>query len=166
MADGRALREQLPADFQMIFSRAQAEGTLNSANNQAAVRTYYRRHLCRLQPWPDSLVRAFAGLGYGINSTQWGPHPFECTAALRSYAAGDRLAGISARTLFTCGAHDFATPTTTVDAQRRVPRSQLAVFPHSSHTPHLEEPEAYLATVRQFLRDGDTVLRDGETAEC
>ncbi len=163
MADGRALREQLPADFQMIYSRAQSEGVLNSANNQAAVRTYYRRHLCRLQPWPNSLVRAFAGLGYGVNSTLWGPNPFECSAALRSYAAGDRLAAISTRTLLTCGAHDFATPAATADAQRRIPHAQLVVFPHSSHMPHLEEPEAYLATLRKFLCEGDSRPTNGHS---
>ena len=54
------------------------------------------------------------------------------------------------------GQYDFATPHSTEFFQRQVRHSQLAVFHHSSHTPHLEEPEAYLATIREFLRRVDS----------
>lgn len=36
-----------------------------------------------------------------------------------------------------------------------IPGSRLAVFEHSSHTPHLEEPEAYERTLRLLLADAD-----------
>jgi hypothetical protein len=44
-----------------------------------------------------------------------------------------------------------------------MPHAQLAVFEHSSHTPHLEEPEAYLATLRKFLRDGNSRPTNGHS---
>lgn len=157
MADGQRLRSQLPEDFQKIFAQAVAEGVINSPTYHAAVRTYHRRHFCRCQPWPNSLVRAFAGIGYGIYGTQWGPSPFACTGALRTYDIGNRLSQIKQQTLFTCGQYDFATPQSTEFFQRQVPHSHLAVFPHSSHTPQLEEPEAYLAAIREFLRRADSV---------
>lgn len=36
-----------------------------------------------------------------------------------------------------------------------IPGSRLVVFEHSSHTPHLEEPEAYERTLRRFLAEAD-----------
>jgi proline iminopeptidase len=155
MADGQRLRAHLSDDFQKIFAQAIAEGAINSPNYHAAVRTYHRRHFCRCQPWPSSLVRAFAGIGYGIYGTQWGPSPFSCTGALRSYDIGHRLPQLKQPTLFTCGQYDFATPESTEFFSRQVPHAQLAVFPHSSHTPQLEEPEAYLAAIREFVRRVD-----------
>jgi pimeloyl-ACP methyl ester carboxylesterase len=34
-----------------------------------------------------------------------------------------------------------------------VPGAVLVVFEHSSHLPHLEEPEAYLQALRGFVHD-------------
>ena len=151
MADGQRLREQLPDDFQKLFAQAVAAGVVNSPTYHAAVRTYHRRHFCRCQPLPSSLVRSFEGIGYGIYGKQWGPSPFDCTGELRTYDISNRLSEIKQQTLFTCGQFDFATPDSTRFFQRQVRHSQLAVFLHSSHTPQLEEPEAYLATIRKFL---------------
>ncbi len=156
MSDFDRLRDQFPADFQMIFARAQSDPSINGANHQAAVRTYYRRHFCRLQPWPESLVRAFTGMGGHMNAALWGPRPLACTGTLRTYEIGGRLADLDVPTLFTCGRHDFATPEATGDFQQQVAHAQLAVFEHSSHTPHLEEPGAYLSTLRAFLVESES----------
>jgi proline iminopeptidase len=156
MADGERLRSELPEDFQKLFAQAVADGVVNSPTYHAAVRTYHRRHFCRCQPTPSSLVRSFENIGYGIFGKQWGPSPFDCTGELRNYDVSNRLSEIEQQTLFTCGQYDFATPDSTRFFQRQVRHSQLAVFLNSSHTPNLEEPEAYLATIREFLRRVDS----------
>lgn len=155
MADASRLRDQMPADFQNIWARAQFENTLHGEAFQATVRNFYRRHYCRNQPWPQSLVRAFSGIGHGPHSALWGPNPLFCTGSLRDYQIGDRIRQLACPMLFTCGAHDLATPESTATFQRQVPRGELVVFSNSSHTPHLEEPEAYLEALRGFLRRHD-----------
>lgn len=37
-----------------------------------------------------------------------------------------------------------------------IPNAELHVFENSSHTAHLEEPDAYLAVVRDFLRRAES----------
>jgi len=161
MADVRRLREELPADFQEVFARAQAMGSLNSPPYQIAVWYYYRRYFCRSQPWPKSLERSFSGTGYGIYGTLWGPSPFECTGTLRHYDASTRLSQITSPVLFTCGEHDFATPESTAEFHRQLPQSQLAVFPNSSHVPHIEQSESYLSTIRKFLHRAEPAVFPG-----
>jgi pimeloyl-ACP methyl ester carboxylesterase len=36
-----------------------------------------------------------------------------------------------------------------------VPGAEMVVFEHSSHVPHLEEPERFLHVLRDFLRRAD-----------
>jgi proline iminopeptidase len=76
------------------------------------------------------------------------------------------LSQLKQPSLFTCGQYDFATPQSTEFFQRQVPHSQLAVLPHSSHTPQLEEPEAYLATIREFLRRVDSAAANAAVPDA
>lgn len=54
--------------------------------------------------------------------------------------------------IFTCGEYDEAPHATMAYYRSRVPGSDLVVFEGASHSHHLEETEAYLAAVREFLR--------------
>jgi pimeloyl-ACP methyl ester carboxylesterase len=58
---------------------------------------------------------------------------------------------ITTPTLLLSGRYDEATPLIVGTIHARIPGSEWIVFEHSSHTPHLEEPDAYNATVRAFL---------------
>jgi proline iminopeptidase len=158
MVDAARLRDAMPADFQNIWARAQFENNLQGEAFQATVRNFYRRYFCRNQPWPQSLVRAFSGIGHGPHSALWGPNPLFCTGSLRDYRLGERLRQLACPALFTCGAHDLATPESTAAFQCLAPRSEISVFAGSSHTPHLEEPEAYLDVLRSFLRRHDAPI--------
>jgi len=119
---------------------------------QEAVQAYYREHVCRLEPWPESLERSMAGLGAPTYLQMWGPSEFVATGSLRDFERVERLAEIAAPTLFTCGEYDEATPATTAFYHHRMPGSELAVLPDASHEHHLEQPELYLRLVRDFLR--------------
>lgn len=119
---------------------------------QEAVQAYYREHVCRLEPWPESLERSMAGLGAPIYLQMWGPSEFVATGSLRDFDRVERLAEIAAPTLFTSGEYDEAAPATTALYHQKMPGSELAVLPEASHEHHLEQPELYLRLVRDFLR--------------
>src|SRR6266487_2586827 len=55
-------------------------------------------------------------------------------------------------TLITVGRYDEIAPPCAETMQRGIPGSELRVFEESSHTAHLEETDAYLSTIREFLR--------------
>lgn len=63
-----------------------------------------------------------------------------------------RLREIAVPTLVTVGRHDWITPLeASEELAGQLPNAELVVFEHSGHSPQLEEREAYLATVRNFL---------------
>lgn len=146
-------RAALPTEVRETLDRHEAQGTTDSPEYEAATLAFYHRHLCRLDPWPDVLDRAIAGASLDVYHAMWGPSEFYMTGTLAGYDRTDRLAELDAPTLFTCGAYDEATPQTTAWYQSLLPGSQLAVFEHSAHMPHLEQPEEYLRVVRAFLSD-------------
>ncbi len=53
------LREALPTDVQQTLLKHEAAGTTKFPDYTAAVRVFYDRHLCRLDPWPDCMNRSF-----------------------------------------------------------------------------------------------------------
>jgi proline iminopeptidase len=150
--DQARYKKQLPQELQDIIDRCEAEGTTDSEDYQKAVEEYYRRHVCRLDPPPPIREQAKKESNHEIYLHMWGPAEFSATGTLKSFDCTDRLHEIHVPTLFTCGRYDEATPETVADYCSRVPGAKMVVFENSSHTPYLEEPEAYIAVVREFLR--------------
>lgn len=153
LADADAYRAQLPPDIRDTLAHHEAAGTIDSDDYRAATDAYYARHVCRVVPPPEEMTRAMAGMGQQVYGYMWGPNEFNMTGGtLRTYDRTPRLPELTLPTLFTCGRYDEASPEATAWYQSLVPGAELAIFEHSAHLPHLEEREAYLATVREFLK--------------
>ena len=151
IADADKYRAALPADIQDLLSRHEAAGTTSTKAYREATMVYYRRHLCRMDPWPEPMNRSHEASSGEVYLEMWGPSEFYAIGNLRNYDRTGRLPEIAAPTLYTCGRYDEATPETTAAYQRLTPGAELAVFDRSAHMSHLEETEGYIATVRAFL---------------
>lgn len=152
IADQAVYRRELPPEVEAALTQHEEEGTTQLPEYEEAAQSYYRRHVCRLDPWPEPLQRSLAGLSAEVYLTMWGPSEFYCTGNLRDYDRTARLAELGLPLLFTCGRYDQAAPTSVAAYQRRLPGAELAIFEHSAHLPHLEEPDRYVAVLRDFLR--------------
>jgi len=157
--DMSRLRSLLPAEVQAVYDRHEAAGFTSCLEYQAAMLHFYKRHVCRLEPWPDCLERAVAELGLPVYTAMWGPSEFFVTGNLLDYDRTARLGEITIPTLFTCGRFDEATPESTTYFQSLVPGSELAIFEQSAHCAHIEERPAYLQLVRDFLSRAESALR-------
>lgn len=151
MADQRTWLSQMPPAIGKAVALAEALEDFEAPAYQDAMTQYYKQHLCRLDPWPDCLQRAFAGLGMQVYLAMWGPSEFTCTGSLRAADLTPRLAQIKVPTLLTCGRFDEATPKTVEHFCRLIPGARMQVFEDASHNHHLEQPQAYLAALRAFL---------------
>jgi len=60
-------------------------------------------------------------------------------------------------TLFLCDRHDATRPEEPRWYAGLVPGAELAIFEESSHVPHIEETERYLAVLSDFLRQAETM---------
>ncbi len=151
------LRGELPADVQEVLSRHEQAGTTDSPEYEQAVRKFYERHLCRIVPFPDGLQRTFAQLAEDptVYHTMNGPSEFHVIGSLRGWDITPRLAQVSVPVLVISGEYDEATPAVVRPLVEALPDVRWELFEGTSHSTHLEQPEAFLELVESFLRQHD-----------
>ncbi len=154
--------EQLPEKTRKAILQCEQTGEYDSPEYQNAMMEFYRKHVCRLENWPEYLNRAFSELNLAQYEYMWGPSEFTVRGSLKNYERVDQLSKIELPVLFTCGEYDEATPATTGYYQENLPGSRLHIFQDASHEHHLEKTEEYLQVVNDFLSD---VENSGNRAE-
>lgn len=141
----------LPVEVQTMLKRHESAGTTDSAEYQKAADNLLQPYLCRLQPYPEPLLRAVAGMGTAVYRTVQGPSEFTVTGNLKDWDRIGRAHEISLPTLFTCGRYELMNEEVRY-SYSLLPGSELVVFENSAHMAHLEEPELYLQVLRDFLQ--------------
>ena len=147
------LRSELPPDVEATLRRHEEAGTTDDPEYEEAVMVFYRRHLCRVEPWPDWLVECFSILDANpeVYHAMNGPSEFHVIGTIRDWDITGELGRIEAPTLLFGGRYDEVTPATVEIAHERIPGSEWIVLEESSHTAQAEEPERTLELVRDFL---------------
>jgi SP family galactose:H+ symporter-like MFS transporter len=148
------LRAELPAATAETLTRHERAGWFQCPEYQAAVWEFYRRHLCRLRPWPRGMELAFERMGTEVYEAMWGPSEFgPLTGVLNSWSVADRLGEIRSPVLVTAGRYDEASPEQCREMSEAVPDGRFRLFEESSHVAFYEERSAYISCVRGFLRE-------------
>jgi L-proline amide hydrolase len=80
-----------------------------------------------------------------------GPSEFHVIGTIKDWTIEDRLHLIDVPVLLISGFYDEATPLTQKPFLDNIPDVRQAVFPQSSHTPHIEERADFMAVVEDFL---------------
>jgi L-proline amide hydrolase len=151
--EANRLRRALPDDVQAVLTEHERAGTTDSPEYAQAADVFNRRYLCRLDPWPEPLQRAFALQQEDptVYGTMIGPSEFHITGSLGDWDITARLPEIATPALLISGLHDEATPRIVEEVHRGVAGSEWELFESSSHTPHREEPERFLASCERFF---------------
>jgi len=86
------LRAESPAEVEATLRRHEADGTTDSPEYQAAMKVFYKRHVCRVVPNPDCVARTDAQLKADptVYFTINGPSEFHCIGSLHSWNITDR----------------------------------------------------------------------------
>ena len=156
LQDANRLLRQLPQETQDAIARNEAAGTTDSQEYRDATNVFYRRHLCRKDPWPPELLASLGHFGWPVYNAMWGPNEFRSSGVLRDYDRTPRLGELRLPVLFTAGRFDEATPEATAWYQSLVPGAKIAIFEKSAHMTMLEELDRYTTTVRRFQRSVET----------
>jgi L-proline amide hydrolase len=152
-----ALLDTLDPEVKATILRHEEAGTTYDPEYQEAVLQFYRRYVCRLDPWPDELVRSFDAMEADptVYGTMNGPSEFTVIGPLREWSIVDRLGEIDVPLLLISGEHDEVRPEVVRVIHEAVPGARWELFETSSHTPHLEEPERFLRVVEGFLEEAE-----------
>ena len=151
VAEANRLRAELPPDIQATLLRHEQAGTTDSAEYQTTMLTFYERHVCRLQPMPNYVQRAFERIGQEVYNTMNGPSEFHVIGTLKDWDITPRLGEIHLPTLLLSGRYDEATPTIMEVVQRGIPGAEWVLFEQSAHMCHCEEEARYFAVVNEWL---------------
>lgn len=155
--EAEKLKAALPPEVYETMRRHEAAGELHHPDYEAAVEEFYARHVCRLDPWPDPMLRTGENLaGNPVYETMNGPNEFFVIGNLKDWDRTDRLGEIEEPTLITVGRYDELTPACAETIRQGIADSRVQVFEQSSHTAHLEETDAYLKAVADFLARTET----------
>jgi proline-specific peptidase len=152
LAEIQKLKGQLPDAVRDVMDRYEATGDFANPEYQAAVMEFYKLFLCRLDPWPDCLMRSVANLdGNQVYLTMNGPNEFTVVGNLKDWERRDRIHEISLPTLVTVGGYDEVPLVCAQTLQKSIRGAELAVFDNSSHMAMLEETDSYVRRLADFL---------------
>ena len=152
-------RAALGPETVAMMQRHEAEGTFRHPAYQAAITLLNHRHVLRLDKWPKSVTASLDDWNADVYGAMQGPNEFLYTGNLKDWNRIAEMHRITTPTLIMCGAHDEFTPACSMRMHQTLPRSEITVFPNSSHMPMWEEPLAYLDRLTRFL-DGHRLAAD------
>lgn len=151
--DADSLRALLSSVSQRAFAEADSTGNFESKALQVAEAEYLSRFVWRGGAWPEALLRATEERNIYQYLHLWGPKEWKVIGTLRDYERLDALPRLALPVLLTAGRYDEATPAAIAEAAARLPQARTMLFERSAHLAMLEEPAAYVKTLRRFLAD-------------
>ncbi|SEK35003.1 proline iminopeptidase [Roseateles sp. YR242] len=123
----------------------------NPEYEQIVMEHLYAKVICRLDPWPDALMRSFKHLNKSIYVQMQGPSEFQVSGSLKDWERWDRLHEIRTRTLILGATHDTMDPEDIKRMARLMPNAQAAICPNGSHLSMWDDQAAYFGHLLRFL---------------
>jgi len=151
--DAERLIRELPQETQETIKKHEEEGTTDSEEYRKAVFEYIKRHVCRLDPWPEKLKEAASGTGIEVYRTMWGPSEFCPTGNLKNFDRTGVLHEIVQPTLIIVGEYDEATPEAALWYKSLMPNASMIVIENGAHMAMWEETDTYIKALREFLKN-------------
>lgn len=151
LSEANRLRSYLPEKMQEALKQADIDGDYSRPEVVEASAEYYRRHVCRIVPYPDFVERSFSQMGETYMVMQ-GASEFVVTGKMKDWDYSDRLDRINIPTLVTSGIDDEATPAVSKQIYDGVKHCRWELIP-GTHLCHVEYPDLYNCIVEKFMEE-------------
>lgn len=149
VSEAHRLISLMPKHMQEALARAEKDGNYDAPDVQEATAEYYRRHVCRLDPYPEYVSRSFDQMGESYFNT-WGASEYVVTGNLAGWNYSDRLDEIKVPCLVTSGVDDEATPAISKQLMDGIADCRWSLFP-GTHLCHVENADNYNEEVEYFM---------------
>jgi proline iminopeptidase len=116
---------------------------------------FYNEHLCRLNPWPEPVTRAFASTNQTIYVMMQGPSEFGIGGNLANWDIKSRLKEIKIPTLMIGAKHDTMDPKAMEEQSKLVQKGRYLYCPNGSHLSMWDDQQVFMNGVITFIRDVD-----------
>jgi len=149
--DANRLIRKLPAPTRKVINYCHEIDATDSRVYQEAMNLYYARHVCRNKVRAKRHREFKNPNGNQVYQHMWGASEFSSTGTLKNYDRAGILPRVDVPSLFVCGQHDEARPSTTRRYVRAMSDARLVVIPEASHAILAEKPARLIKQIRQFL---------------
>lgn len=154
------LRSKLPQSIQDRLSvYEEKEDFFNPEYEKLMLEEVYSRHLCRLNPWPEPLIRAFAHLNTKVYQTIQGPNEFIVTGNFKDWNRWNDLHKISIPTLLICGRFDTMNPQDIEKMGTLIPNSKVKICENGSHCSMVDDQDNYFQALHSFITEVEQKTR-------
>jgi proline iminopeptidase len=114
---------------------------------------YYTKHLCRLDEWPEPLVRSFRHMNQHVYAYMQGPSEFVPGGILKDWTVWDRLKELAVPTLTVGAKYDTMNPEEMEEMSRLVQNGRYLYCPNGSHLSMWDDQELFMNGVIDFILD-------------
>lgn len=147
------LRAQLPVETAHRLTELERTQAYDSPEYEKIVFDgLYRKHICRLDPWPEPVTRAVRWLSAPVYNTMQGRSEFEVTGVLKGWDRWSDLKRIATPTLVLGGHFDTMDPEDLRRMSRLLPNSTTVICDQGSHLSMYDDQEAYFGALLPFLK--------------
>ena len=154
MAYTARLRAALPKDAVATLEKYEATNSYDAPEYQQVIMdVLYKRHVCRLDPWPDPVERAFKHVNNQVYNTMQGNNEFVVTGTFKDWDRWADLPKITVPTLVIGAKYDEMDPEDIRREGRLIPRSRTLICENGSHLAMWDDQEAYFKGLIGFLHD-------------
>lgn len=149
-----ALRQQLPPAMIRTLERYEATGEYTAPEYEALMfKQIYTKYICRLDPWPEPLVRMFRHLNTHVYNTMQGPNEFVVTGTFKDWDRWNDLPRITVPTLLSVGRFDTMSVADIEKMGALIPRARVAICEQGSHCSMYDDQETYFRDLIAFIKD-------------
>ncbi len=148
------LKQQLlpPAVLAQFNALEAAKDYENPVYKRIVMEDLYPKMLCRIEPWPEPVTRAFRLSNEKIYNQMQGKSEFEVTGNLKDWERWDRLHEIRVKALTIGAAHDEMDPADIVKMAKLMRNATSAICPNGSHLAMWDDQAIYFQHLLGFLR--------------
>ena len=153
LAYAQRWKRTLPEDVQKEVDKIEAEGDWeNPRYMDIMMKDLYPKMACRIQPWPEPLMRAFRLHNETIYVQMQGHSEFVVTGNLKGWSSWDRLPQIQLRTFLIGAQNDEMDPEDCKKMAQLIPKAKFAICPDGSHMAFWDDQAVYYREFLGFLK--------------
>jgi proline iminopeptidase len=159
-AYGVLAKQMDPKIFQEIMDIEKRKEFNNPRYEELLIPNFYMKHICRLDPWPESVVRCFNHLNNTKVSKEiyvmmQGPSEFGASGRLGNWDIKSRLHEIKIPTLMVGAKYDTMDPKAMEEQSKMVQKGRYLFCPNGSHMCMWDDQKIFMRGVIGFIHDVD-----------
>jgi proline iminopeptidase len=116
---------------------------------------FYKKHLCRLEEWPDGLNRSFKHVNAVVYTLMQGPSEFGIGGRLAAWDIKNRLKEIKVPTLTVGARYDTMDPEHMKWMSTQVQKGTYLFCPQGSHLAMWDDQKVFMEGVIKFIKQVD-----------